>query len=110
MKIKKIAAISSIAATTLVLTGALVSGLLWLEGQFSTVEVLAERTDLSISDDKIDRAKQDIRWLETNTKFERRPEPPTEAEAEILKAEKERLKELREQRHRKEQYYMQRRK
>ena len=59
----------------------------------STVRKLDHRIGLSISQDNIDRENADVRWMEQQTAFERRKDPKTISEVEIIKAAKTKLTE-----------------
>ena len=58
-----------------------------------TVQMLDQRLGLSISKDIVDGEKSNVRWMEQQVVFERKEEPPTSAEHEIIKAAKKALAE-----------------
>ncbi len=66
----------------------------------STVNLLDKRLELAIEDDKVYRAEADVGWMEQQTAFERRKEPRTIAETEMIEHAKEKVvvfKKIREQ-------------
>ncbi len=50
----------------------------------TTVNKLSHRVGLSISQDEIHRKQSDVRWMKQQTIFERKENPRTEAENEII--------------------------
>ncbi len=77
-----------------------------------TDELLSERLDMAITEDAIDRQKQDIQQMKNYHIFEQKAQQPqlTPMEEEVLKKAEERLKELEEEKKRKVKVYEEMRK
>lgn len=63
--------------------------------------------DLDRSDSQVFQQEQQVRQYENLTRFERRDEPPTKTEKEIIAEEQERLDELKKRRDKKREMYEQ---
>lgn len=77
----------------------------------ATDDVIAERVDLNISDDRIYQQQQQIRRIKDLTKIEINPNPRslTEAEKEVIQEKETMLQKLEKEREAKLQYYKNRR-
>jgi hypothetical protein len=73
----------------------------------STVSLLDKRLELAIEDDKVFRAESDVEWMEQQTAFERRKEPRTVTEEEMIEHAKARVAKLKKQREQKQKAYEQ---
>ena len=60
----------------------------------TTLESVTERFDIGASDDQIFQQQQTVRRWEAESKFEKRQEPPTDTERQVIEQEKLRLAEL----------------
>ena len=71
----------------------------------STVNLLDKRLELAIEDDKVYRAESDVGWMEQQTAFERRKEPRTISEVEMIEHAKQKVVELKKVREQKQTAY-----
>ena len=72
-----------------------------------TVNLLDRRLELSIEDDRVFQAEQDLTWHRQQTAFERRKQPKTEAETEMIDRAQDHLAQLKERRQQKQRAYEQ---
>ncbi len=91
-KLDNIHQILKVVALVIVIAAATISAIKNF-AKAATVDKLDHRLGLSISQDEIDRRKSDVRWMKQQVVFERRDEPPTVAEAEIIEEAERDLKE-----------------
>ncbi len=73
----------------------------------TTVNLLDKRLELAIEDDKVYRAESDVSWMEQQTAFERRKEPRTITESEMIDRAREKVVYLKKQREQKQEAYEQ---
>lgn len=73
----------------------------------STVNLLDRRLELAIEDDKVYRAESDVEWMEQQTAFERRKEPKTVSEIEMIERAKRKVIDVKKSREQKQQAYEQ---
>ncbi len=88
------------------LIGTIVGGINYF-AKSSTVNLLDKRLELAIEDDKVYRAESDVSWMEQQTAFERRKEPRTITEKELIGRAREKVVYLKKQRNQKQEAYEQ---
>jgi len=72
-----------------------------------TVNLLDRRLELSIEDDRVFQAEQDLTWHRQQTAFERRKQPKTEAESEMIDRAQDKLTKFKKRREQKQIAYEQ---
>ncbi len=73
----------------------------------STVNLMDKRLELAIEDDKVYRAESEVEWMEQQTAFERRKEPRTVSELEMIGYAKAKVIEMKRRREQKQVAYEQ---
>ena len=93
-----------IAVTTGALVG-MVYGAFGIFAKTKTVNLMDKRLELAIEDDKVHRAESEVDWIEQRTIFERRKEPQTITEQEVIERAKRKVEEFKKTREQKQQAY-----
>ena len=70
-----------------------------------TVNLLDRRLELSIEDDRVFQAEQDVDWMKQQAAFERRKAPATQPENEMIQRAEKKLTELKGRRAKKQDAY-----
>ncbi len=104
MKTETVKTVLYIVLALITIVGA-VATFLWYFAPAKTVELLHERIDLGITDDRIFQQRQDIDRMRALAEFERREKPPTKPEQQMIDIQQQRPEELKKERQQKIERY-----